>query len=133
MTITVSKQYEVTREDVVAILSEIDCRRWYCTIVYSDLAYKYARDKLKDPEYEEVLAQMLFDGNKLKFVDSEDVDDRYALSLPMLYDGIRQAIEEEYYPEYHWYVDDKLDPCKIDSDVTDVILQFALFGEVMFG
>lgn len=132
MTITVSKNYEVTREDVVAILSEIDCRRWYCTVVYCELTYQYARDKLKDPAYEEVLAQMLFDGGKLYFVDSKYIDHRYALSLPMLYDGIRLAIEGEYYSEYHWYEDSKFDPCKIDSDASDVILQLGLFGKVMF-
>lgn len=138
MTITITKNYEVTHEDLVTILSAADCYRWYSTIMYNGKEYALAKEKLEadacaDACFEDVLVQILEDGGKLTFVDSENWDVRYSLTLQMLYEGIKLAIDKEYYPEYHWYDDGKLDVSIIDGDVADVILQLGLFGEVMFG
>lgn len=134
MNIEVKKTYEVTNEDIVDILSAFDCHGWCCTINYNECDYASARAKLgKDACYEDVLAQILFDGGKLKFVASEEPDLRCNLTLQMLLFGIESAIEQEYYADYNWYEDGKLDTCQIDSVVADVIVQLGLFGEVMYG
>lgn len=134
MIIQVKKTYEVTNEDIVDILSALDYYRWFSTINYKECLYAAAKAKVgKDAAYEEVLGQILYDGGKLQFVDSEDPEARYDLTLAMLLKGIETAIEQEYYPEYNWYGDGKLDSCRIDTDVADVILQLGLFGEVVFG
>lgn len=134
MIIQVKKDYEVTREDVVDILSALDCHGWYCTIGYNKQDYAAARAKLgKDAAYEDVLEQILYNGGKLTFIDSENSDLRYYLTLPLLMEGIERAIEQEYYSEYNWHGDGKLDSCMIDADVADVILQLSLFEEVVFG
>lgn len=134
MLIQVKKDYEVTNEDIVDILSAFDCHDWCCTIDYNKCDYAAARAKLgKDACYEEVLAQILFDGGKLEFVDYEDPDLRYDLTLQMLLYGIELAIELEYYADYNWYEDGKLNTCQIDSAVADVIVQLGLFEEVRFG
>ena len=134
MIIQVKKDYEVTNEDIVDILSAFDCHGWCCTIAYNDCDYATARAKRgKDACYEDVLAQILFDGGKLKFVDSEEPNLRYDLTLQMLLFGIESAIKQEYYADYNWYEAGKLDTCQIDSAVADVIVQLGLFGEVMFG
>lgn len=134
MKIEVKKTYEVTNDDVVDILSAFDCHGWCCTINYNKCDYAAARAKLrKDACYEEVLAQILFDGGKLEFVDSEKPDCRYDLTLQMLLFGIELAIEQEYYANYNWYEDGKLNTCQIDSDVADVIVQLGLFGEGVYG
>lgn len=134
MKIEVKKTYEVTNEDIVDILSAFDCHNWCCTINYNKCDYAAARAKLgKDAFYEDVLAQILFDGGVLEFVDSEDPSIRYELKLLAVYSGIKLAIEEEYYSDYNWYEDGKLNTCQIDSAVTDVIVQLGLFGKVMFG
>lgn len=133
MKIEVKKDYEVTNEDIVDILSAFDCQWWCCTINYNNCDYATARAKLgKDACYEDVLAQILFDGGKLEFVDSEEPDLRHDLTLQMLLFGIKSAIEQEYYAYYNWYEDGKLDTCGIDADVADVIVQLGLFGEVRF-
>lgn len=134
MIIQVKKDYEVTREDVVDILSALDCHGWYCTIGYNKQDYAAARAKVgKDADHEEVLEQILYDGGKLTFIDSDDSDLSYYLTLPLLMKGIEQAIEQDYYSEYHWHGDGKLDTCMIDADVADVILQLSMFEEVLFG
>ena len=134
MNIEVKKTYEVTNEDIVDILSAFDCHNWCCTISYNNCDYATARAKLgKDACYEYVLAQILFDGGKLKFVDSEKPDLRYDLTLTMLLFGIESAIKQEYYADYNWYEDGKLNTCQIDSDVADVIVQLGLFGQVAYG
>lgn len=134
MKIEVKKTYEVTNEDIVDILSAFDCHNWCCTINYNKCDYATARAKLgKDACYEDVLAQILFDGGKLTFVDSEEPDLRYDLTLQMLLYGIESAIKQEYYSDYNWYEDCKLNTCQIDSAVADVIVQLGLFGEVRFG
>lgn len=131
MKIEVKKDYEVTNEDIVDILSAFDCHGWCCTINYNKCDYAAARAKLgKDACYEDVLAQILFDGGKLEFVDREV---RYDLTLQMLLYGIELAIKQEYYSDYNWYEDGKLNTCQIDSAVADVIVQLGLFCEVRFG
>nr|DAR08763.1 MAG TPA: Putative antitoxin [Caudoviricetes sp.] len=134
MIIQVKKDYEVTREDIVDILSALDCRGWYCTIGYDREAYRIAKEEVGEgSSFEEVLEQILQDGGILQFVDSDNCGLRYDLTLKMLLDGIKDAIEKDYYPEYNWHGDGKLDTCMIDADVADVILQLGLFSEVMFG
>lgn len=134
MIIQVKKDYEVTNEDIVDILSAFDRHGWCCTIDYNKCDYAAAKAKLgKDAYYEDVLAQILFNGGKLKFVDSEEPDARYDLTLQKLLYGIESAIKQEYYSDYNWYEDGKLDTCQIDSEVADVIVQLGLFGEVMYG
>lgn len=134
MNIEVKKTYEVSNEDIVDILSAFDYHDWCCTINYNKCDYATARAKLgKDACYEEVLAQILFDGGVLEFVDSEEPDLRYDLTLQMLLSGIELAIKQEYYSDYNWYEDGKLDTCQIGSEVADVIVQLGLFGEVRFG
>lgn len=134
MIIQVKKDYEVTREDVVAILCAFDCHGWCCTINYNKCDYAAARAKLgKDACYEEVLEQILHDGGKLQLVDSENPNLRYDLTMTMLLNGIELAIEQEYYANYNWYEDGKLSTCAIDADVADAILQLGTFRQVLFG
>lgn len=134
MIIQVKKDYEVTREDIVDILSAIDCRGWYCTIGYDREAYRIAKEEVGEgSSFEEVLEQILQDGGVLQFVDSDNCGLRYDLKLKMLLGGIKDAIEKDYYPEYNWHGDGKLDTSCIDAEVADVILQLGLFSEVMFG
>lgn len=134
MIIRVKKDYEVTNEDIVDILSAFDCHNWCCTINYNKCDYAVARAKLGNGTcYEDVLAQILFDGGVLEFVDSEDPSIRYELKLLAVYSGIKRAIEEEYYSDYNWYGEGKLNTCQIDSAVADVIVQLGLFGQVVYG
>lgn len=134
MEIVVRKTYEVTNEDLVNILSVFDCHGWCCTINYDKSEYIAARAKVcNNAAYEDVLVQILLNGGTLEFVDAEEPRSRYELTLGMLYEGIAKAIEDEYFSDYNWYGDGELNTCQIDSEVADVIVQCALFGEAVYG
>lgn len=141
-------QVKITKEDV----SDIICSAvnggvgYWAAVSADDNDYSEAKKHLveqgadlKDVCFEEVFAQILFDGKELEVTDIEK-DETYLLSLEKLFIGLRAAIEEGYYSHYNWFVPDgdglgewQLNCCQIDSEVSDIIVQFSLFGEVLFG
>lgn len=141
---------KITKEDVVDILSSaIGGISYWGEIVPNDRQYEEAKKWLcanaesdyDDGEicYEEVVAQILFDGKSVTVRDSED-DKESWLSLSNLAQGIQTAFREGYYSNYNWLVPDgdgfgewHLETSQIDSEVADIIIQFSLFGEVLFG
>lgn len=71
-------------------------------------------------------------GGKLQLVDAED-GTYYELTREKLLHGIQMAREQEYYRDYEWWDGEKLDTCNVDAEVADVIVQLALFDEIVFG
>lgn len=139
---------KITKEDVLSIIcSAVNGGAGYWVKVDADKkdydeAKKHLVEQGKDPKdvcYEEVFAQVLFDGKEMSFTDVEK-DETYFLSLEKLFVGIRKAIEEGYYSHYNWYVPEgdgfgewQLNCCQVDADVADIIIQFSLFGEIVYG
>ena len=141
---------KITKEDVVGILSSaIGGINYWGEIAPSDRQYEETRDWLRknaesdydDGEicYEEILAQILFDGKLVAIRDNED-DKESWLSLSNLAQGIQIAFREGYYSSYNWLVPDgdgfgewHLETSQIDSEVSDVIIQLAVWGEVIYG
>lgn len=141
-------QVKITKEDV----SDIICSAvnggvgYWAAVSADDNDYSEAKKHLveqgtdlKDVCYEEVFAQILFDGKELEITDIEK-DETYLLSLEKLFIGLRKAIEEGYYSHYNWLVPDgdgfgewHLETSQIDSEVSDVIIQLAVLGEVTYG
>lgn len=143
---------EITKEDVVDILSSAlnGGINYWGEEKPNDKIYEEARDWLRknaeldyeDGEicYEEILAQMLFDGHSIPIIDNEDEDKEIWLSLSNLAIGIQRAFREGYYNSYNWLVPDgdgfgewHLETSQIDSEVSDVIIQLAVLGEVVYG
>ena len=141
---------KITKEDVVDILSSaIGGISYWGEIVPNDWQYEKAKKWLREnaePDYddgeicyEEVIAQMLFDGKSVTIRDIED-DKESWLSLSNLSYGIRKAFQEGYYSDYNWLVPDgggsnkwHLEPNQIDAEVADVIIQLAVLGEIVYG
>ena len=141
---------KITKEDVVDILSSaIGGISYWGEIVPNDWQYEKAKKWLREnaePDYddgeicyEEVIAQILFDGKSVTVRDSED-DKESWLSLSNLSYGIRKAFQEGYYSDYNWLVPDgggsnkwHLEPNQIDAEVADVIIQLAVLGEIVYG
>ena len=141
---------KITKEDVVDILSSaIGGINYWGEIAPSDRQYEETRDWLRknaesdydDGEicYEEILAQILFDGKSVAIRDNED-DKESWLSLSNLAQGIQIAFREGYYSSYNWLVPDgdgfgewHLETSQIDSEVSDVIIQLAVWDEVVCG
>ena len=141
---------EITKEDVVDILSSaMDGIGYWGEIVPNDRQYEEAEKWLREnaePEYddgeicyEEVIAQILFDGRSVTVRDIED-DKESWLSLSNLAQGIQTAFREGYYSSYNWLVPDgdgfgkwHLETSQIDSEVADVIIQLSVLGEIVYG
>ena len=138
---------KITKEDVVDILSSaMDGIGYWGRIVPNNEQYKEAKKWIRENEepdyeicYEEVIAQMLFDGKSVAVRDIED-DKESWLSLSNLARGIQTAFREGYYSSYNWLVPDgdgfgewHLETSQIDSEVSDVIIQLAVCGEVVYG
>ena len=138
---------KITKEDVVDILSSaMDGIGYWGRIVPNSEQYKEAKKWIRENEepdyeicYEEVIAQMLFDGKSVTIRDIED-DKESWLSLSNLSYGIRKAFQEGYYSDYNWLVPDgggsnkwHLETSQIDAEVADVIIQLAVLGEIVYG
>lgn len=86
----------------------------------------------------EYASEQISRGGELKLYDAED-NEVYTLTLEKLLKGIKMAYEENYYSNYDWVIYDnvpdayELDCCMIDAELADVIVQFALFNDVIFG
>ena len=141
---------KITKEDVVDILSSaIDGIGYWGEIVPNDRQYEETKRWLlenAEPDYddgeicyEEVVAQILFDGKSVTIRDIED-DKESWLSLSNLSYGIRKAFQEGYYSDYNWLVPDgggsnkwHLETSQIDAEVADVIIQLSVLGEIVYG
>lgn len=138
---------KITKEDVVDILSSaIDGIYYWGRIVPNNEQYKEAKKWIRENEepdyeicYEEVIAQMLFDGKSVAVRDIED-NKESCLSLLNLSYGIQKAFQEGYYSDYDWLVPDgggsnkwHLEPDQIDAEVADVIIQLSVLGEIVYG
>ena len=138
---------KITKEDVVDILSSaMDGIGYWGRIVPNNEQYKEAKKWIRENEepdyeicYEEVIAQILFDGKSVTVRDIED-DQESWLSLSNLSYGIRKAFQEGYYSDYNWLVPDGDGSCKwhletsrIDAEVIDVIIQLSVLGEIVYG
>lgn len=141
---------KITKEDVVDILSSaIGGIGYWGELVPNDWQYEKALQWLRENAesdyddgeicYEEIIAQMLFNGEFITIRDIENGQESW-LSLSNLAKGIQMAFKEGYYSSYHWLIPDgdgfgewHLETLQIDSEVADVIIQLAVWGEVIYG
>ena len=138
---------KITKEDVVDILSSaMDGIGYWGRIVPNSEQYKEAKKWIRENEepdyeicYEEVIAQMLFNGKSVTVQEIED-DKESWLSLSNLSYGIQKAFQEGYYSSYNWLVPDgdgfgkwHLETSQIDAEVADVIIQLSVLGEIVYG
>lgn len=139
---------KITKEDILSIIcSAVNGGIGYWAAVSADdndysEAKKHLVEQVADLKnicFEEIFSQILFDGKELEVTDIEK-GITYFLSLNKLINGIKKSIEEGYYSHYNWFIPKgdgfgewQLNCCQVDSEVSDIIIQFSLFGEVLFG
>lgn len=86
---------------------------------------------VEDDYYGEYASEQISRGGSLRLYDNED-DEQYILTLDKFLKGLRLAIKDGYGND--WFSDDaRLDCAMIDGEAADIIVQMALFGEVVFG
>lgn len=85
----------------------------------------------EDEYYGEFASEQVSRGGSLKLHDSE-IDGTCTLTLDKFIKGVQLAIAEGYGSD--WLGDDaRLDTGMMDGEAADIIVQMALFGEVMYG
>lgn len=100
---------------------------WGFDISYSDKHYKEAKFHLIEEKgglcYEDILMQLLKMGNSIEFIDIEQGTDSKTLTLKMIHENVSKAPIHNISNIINEYD---------DAEDADVILQFVIFGEVVY-
>lgn len=87
-----------------------------------EFEYYYENNNLK-LSTSEIAAEILFNDKSVFFEDNEDETERFELTLEKLVNGIKQFFMEH----------KDVDLWDIDANDGDTIIQYALFGELIYG
>jgi hypothetical protein len=91
----------------------------------SDSEYKVAREKLNNPCFEDVLMQMLKDGNTITLID-EECDGEYTKSITM--EDVHNRVQKTQLNHLMNMINEN-----DDAETADVILQTVFFEDIIFG
>lgn len=124
--ININTTYKVTDEDIDDIM---------CSALEGGITYWCYRAEVVGKYLGEYASEQISKGGTLKlYVEEPDDEPFVELTKEKFLKGVTMAISDAAYADYDWYLPDgTLDPCEIDSDVADYIVQCALFGEVVYG
>ena len=122
---SVSPVFTFNNEDMIDIISSATYDILYWGGVNNDTAtWDYARKELPDGTFEDRMYHILKSGLSVEMFDVEDMDEVWHLTLDKLLNGIKLAIQNGY---WNGDMDD------IDGEVGDIIFQYALFNEIVYG
>lgn len=121
--LNITTTLNITEEDIDDIM---------CTAIEGGITNWCSRAKVAGEYLGEYGHEQIARGGKLLLYDMVE-DKEYELTLEDLLKGIKMAIEEGYYENYGWFTGSSLDTGNVDAEVADVIIQFALFEEVVYG
>ena len=112
-------------EDMLDIISSAIYDISYWGGVNNDtVTWDYARKELPDGTFEDRMYHILKSGLSVEMFDVEDMDEIWHLTLDKLLNGIKLSIQNGYWTGN---MDD------IDGEVGDIIFQYALFNEIVYG
>ena len=121
--IKIEKTIKVTQEDIDDIM---------CSALDGGITYWCRKAEVVGEYLGEYASEQISRGGILLLHDAEE-DEVYDLDLNHLLSGIIQAYEGNYFAEYEWCDGKTIDTCQVDAEVADVIVQLALFDEVVYG
>jgi hypothetical protein len=101
-----------------------ELRGYSLELTYRKKDYADARSKLTAPCFEDVLMQILRDGNKLSLVDHENGEEPRILTLDDVHTNVSNT-------EARWLI--QMENGEDDAVTADCILQSTFYGEVIFG
>jgi hypothetical protein len=117
------------------IVTDEDIDDIVCAALEGGINYWCTKVEIGDgEEYKgEFAHEQISNGGTLKIYDSID-NKWYLLDKDNLLNGIKLAIEGNFYSDYYWFSfdDGKLNPGQIDANVADVIMQLALWHSVEY-
>lgn len=123
---SVNPTFNFSDEDMLDIISSATYDISYWAGVDNDANEWWdARSELpKGSTFEDLMYHILKKGEKVIFFDVEDEEETWDLTLDKLLNGIKLTIENGY---WSGKIDD------VDGEVGDIIFQYALFEEIVFG
>lgn len=125
-------------EDIICAALEGGIGYWACLDTFRDEwkeRKKGGGDSSSNNAISGYAAKLLLDAKSLFFVDAEDeTDDAWELTLEKLLKGVELWINEKGCDAVSFYFPDwgELDMANTDADDADAIVQYALFGELVF-
>lgn len=124
---TFTKTFEYSESDLNDVISSAvyDIGYWSC-IDNDTEAWHEAHKELEgeDACFEDVFLHILKSSKVVELFDVEDNEDVWGLTMEKLLHGMQMAVEQNYW-------DGDID--NLDGSIGDVIFQFALFDEIVFG
>ena len=126
MKYSVQPTFNYSDEDMIDIISSAVYDIGYWSVIDNDSNEWWdARSEMpKDSTFEDLMYHILKKGERVIIFDAEDEDEIWHLTLDGLLNGIKLAIQNKYW-------DGDIDT--IDGQVGDIIFQYALFNEIVFG
>lgn len=118
--------FKFSDEDILDIISSAvyDIGYWSCIDNDANEWWDARSELPKGSTFEDLMYHILKKGEKVIIFDVEDEDDSWDLTLDKLLNGIKLTIENGY---WNGKIDD------IDGEVGDIIFQYALFNEIVYG
>ena len=122
---SVNPTFDYSDEDILDIICSTvyDIGYWAC-INNDTEEWDEARKEIPDGTFEDRMYYILECGHEIEICDAEDPDEVWYLTLDKLLNGIRLAIQNGY---WNGKIDD------IDGEVGDIVFQYALFSEIVYG
>lgn len=123
---SVTPTFTFSDEDMIDIISSAvyDINYWACINNDTNEWWDARSEMPKGYTFEDLMYHILKAGNRVLMFDAEDEDEVWYLTLDKLLKGIKLTIENG-----HWSGD--MDD--IDGQVGDIIFQYALFDEIVYG
>ena len=122
---SVNPVFDFSDDDMLDIISSATYDISYWGGVNNDTdEWEEARKELPGGTFEDRMYYLLEHGHTVEMFDVEDPDEVWQLTLDKLLNGIKLAIQNG-----HWTgnIDD------IDGEVGDIVFQYALFSEIVYG
>lgn len=124
------KQFEI-RATTSVMLSQEDVDDIMCTALEGGITYWCGRVEVLGERVREMASEEISRGGTLRLYDAES-DDAWDLNIEKFCNGFRLWMENGG-DRYGAVNATRVDTSEIDGDMADMIIQYAIFGEVVFG
>jgi hypothetical protein len=123
---TLTKKFTFYDEDILTIIENAiyEIGYWSCIDNDTEVWHKTSASLDKDHTFEDVFFEILDSGQAVCLIDVEDDEEIWELTKDKLIHGMQLAINNN-----DW--DGDVD--SLDGAIGDVIFQYALFDEIVFG
>lgn len=124
-----SKKKFTVRPEIVVNLTEQDIDDIMCAALEGGICYWCSKAEVIGDYLGEYAHEQISRGGALRLHDCES-EQVYELTLENFLKGVKLYFEQGCHVQVE---DNTIDTCDIDANDADCIVQFALFGEVVYG